>query len=189
MFRLYSAQMAERIIRRLSPRIQAISGRYAIPAPVLQAILYQEITKIDVLDIAADLLVRLNWLRLTLRYTQIFARVGIDAINFAVDRGLTTTETLRIPVQRRLDRNRPRDLRLIWRLLKRNKGFNLELAALNLLSAAEQKTGRIDFQSFSPEELKLIFTRYNGTSKTISGYGRETYQQYLRYTGMNKATV
>lgn len=211
MFRLYSAQMAERILLRLSPRIRVLSERYAIPAPVLQAVLYQEITKIDVLDIAADLLVRLNWLRLTLRgrldgelpkklglwnkldsstgYAQIFGRVGIDAINFALDRGLTTMEALRIPVQRRLDRDRPRDLRLVWRLLKRNTGFNLEVAALNLLSAAEEKTGRIDFSSFSPEELKLIFTRYNGTSKTVSAYGKEAYQHYLRYTERNKAAV
>ena len=210
-FRLYSAAMAERIIRRLSPRIKALSERYAIPAPVLQAVLYQEITKIDILDVAADLLVRLNWLRLTLRgkldgelparlilwnkldsstgYAQIFGRVGIEAINFALDRGLTTMEALKIPVQRRLDPARPRDLRLVWRLLKRNKGFNLEIAALNLLSAAEEKTGRIDFSSFSPEELKLIFTRYNGTAKSISAYGKEAYQHYLRYTESNKATV
>ena len=166
MFRLYSASMTERIIRRLSPRIQSLSARYAIPAAVLQAVLYQEITKIDILDIAADLLVRFNWLRLTLSgkldgemptglspwnkldsstgYAQIFARVGIDAINFALDRGLTTMEDLKIPVQRRLDRDRPRDVRLIWRLLKRSKSFNLELAALNLLAAAEEKTGRTD---------------------------------------------
>ena len=211
MFRLYSTSMTERIIKRLTPRIRALSERYAIPAAVLQAVLYQEITKIDVLDIAADLLVRFNWLRLTLRgkldgemptglspwnkldsstgYAQIFARVGIDAINFALDRGLTTMEALKIPVQRRLDRDRPRDVRLIWRLLKRSKSFNLELAALNLLAAAEEKTGRIDFASFSPEELKLIFTRYNGTGKAVSAYGKAAYQQYLRYTGMNKATV
>ena len=211
MFRLYSASMTERIIKRLTPRIEALSARYAIPAPVLQAVLYQEISKIDVLDIAADLLVRFNWLRLTLRgkldgeipdgispwnkldsstgYAQIFARVGIDAINFALDRGLTTMDALKIPVQRRLDRNRPRDLRLIWRLLKRSKSFNLELAALNLLSAAEEKTGRISFASFSPEELKLIFTRYNGTAKSVSAYGKAAHQQYLRYQDMNKAAV
>ena len=211
MFRLYSASMTERIIKRLTPRIRSLSARYAIPAPVLQAMLYQEISKIDVLDIAADLLVRFNWLRLTLRgkldgempsglslwnkldsstgYAQIFARVGIDAINFALDRGLTTMEALKIPVQRRLDRDRPRDVRLIWRLLKRNKSFNLELAALNLLSAAEEKTGRTDFSSFSPEELKLIFTRYNGTSRSVSAYGKAAYQQYLRYQEINKAAV
>ena len=211
MFKLYTPQAAERIIRRLSSRIGTLSERYAIPAPVLQTILYQEITKIDIFDIAADLLVRFNWLRLTLRgkldgelptglslwnkldsstgYAQIFARVGIDAVNFALERGLTTMEALKIPVRRRLDRNRPRDLRLIWRLLNRDRSFNLEIAALNLLSCAEERTGRIDFASCSPEELKQIFTRYNGTGKSVSAYGREAYAHFLRYTEINQAAV
>ena len=56
-------------------------------------------------------------------------------------------------------------------------------AALNLLSAAEEKTGRIDFPSYSPEELKLIFTRYNGTVPHITPYGEAVYRHYLRYAG------
>ena len=47
MFRLYSAQTAETIIRRMDASIRRVSARYQIPAPVLRAILFQEITQID----------------------------------------------------------------------------------------------------------------------------------------------
>ena len=201
MLRLYSARAAERIIRRLDAPIQDISARYALPAPVLQAVLYQEITQIDLLDMLADGLTALNLLRLAGRanlpkgrgvfhkydcstgYAQIFARVGIEAVNFALDRGLASPEALGLPA-RRLDAAKPRDLRLVWRRLHREPAFNLELAALNLLSAAEEKTGRIDFASYSPEELQRILTRYNGTSPTVSAYGKAAYAQYLRYQSM-----
>ena len=48
MFKLYTPQAAERIIRRLSSRIGTLSKRYAIPAPVLQTILYQEMSSISI---------------------------------------------------------------------------------------------------------------------------------------------
>lgn len=199
--RLYSAHAAERIIRRLDAPIRQISARYALPAPVLQAVLFQEISQIDLLDVLADALVALNLLCLAGRstlpkkrsilykcdsstgYTQIFARVGIEAVNYALDRHLTTAEALGLP-SRRLNAADPRDLRLVWRRLHRKPVFNLELAALNLLSAAEEKTGRIDFASYTPEELQHILTRYNGTSPTVSAYGKSAYAQVLRYAAM-----
>ena len=211
MFRLYSAQTAETIIRRMDASIRRVSARYRIPAPVLQAILFQEITQIDLFDLFADWLVQLNLLRLSLRgrldeklprrrglwnkldsstgYAQIFGRVGIRAINFALDRGLSTAEELSVPADRRLDADSPRDLRMIWKRLHREVSFNLEVAALNLLSAAEEKTGRIDFASYTPEELQQILTRYNGTSREISSYGKTAYAHVLRYTENEKTAV
>lgn len=209
MFRLYSARTAEKIIDRLDAQIRRISARYAIPAPVLQAVLFQEITQIDLFDVFADWLVRFNWLRLSRKgrlgailrrrrslwykldsstgYAQIFGRVGIDAINFALDRGLTSAQALSLPAGRRLDAKDPDDLQMIWKRLHRERVFNLEVAALNLLSAAEEKTGRIDFRSYTPEELQLILTRYNGTSREISTYGKTAYAHVLRYTENAKA--
>ena len=206
MLKLYSKKAAERIIRRLSPRIGEISARYSLPAPVIKAVLFREITGIDLFDPLADLLVRCNWLRVSLTekpgtsgrrsgqgkglfgkldsstgYAQIFAFVGIDAVNFALDRGFCTLESLGLPPDRRPDRNDLRDLRYFWHRLKRQREFNLELASLNLLSAAEEVTGRINFGSYSPEELKRIFTRYNGTAKTVTAYGEAAYADYLRY--------
>lgn len=211
MFKLYSARTAENIIRRMDATIRRISARYAIPAAVLRAVLYQEITQIDLLDLFADWLVQFNWRRLSLRgalsaetlkkrgllykldsstgYAQVFARVGIEALNFGLDRGLVTAEELSLPPEKRLDAKEPRDLQLIWRRLHRERAFNLELAALNLLSAAQEKTGRIDFSSYSPEELQLILTRYNGTSREISHYGKSAYAHVLRYAEMEQAAV
>lgn len=198
MLRLYSDRAAERIIRRLDAPIRAIAARYGLPAPLLQAVLFREITQIDLFDPLADSLVALNLWRLRRRdsfpkkrgllyktdsstgYAQIFGRVGVEALNFALDRGLATAADLDLP-EKRLDANRPRDRRLVWRRLRREPVFNLTLAALNLLAAAEEKTGRIDFASYSPEELQRILTRYNGTSPTVSAYGRAAYADYLRY--------
>ena len=202
MLRLYSDRAAERIIRRLDGTIRDLCARYALPAPLLQAVLYREITQIDLFDPLADGLVAVNLWRLRRRdtfprkrgllhkcdsstgYAQIFGCVGIEAVNFALDRGLTTAAALGLP-EGRLDANRPRDRRLVWRRLRWEPVFNLTLAALNLLSAAEEKTGRIDFFSYTPEELQLIFTRYNGTSPTISAYGKAAYGDYLRYAAKN----
>ena len=69
---------------------------------------------------------------------------------------------------------------MIWNRLNRSPRFNLEIAALNLLSAAKEKTGRLDFAGYTPEEIKRIYTRYNGTSATITEYGESTYRHYKR---------
>lgn len=197
---LYSPRAAERILRRLDGQIEALSARYAIPGAVIRAVLWQEITNIDLLDPLADCLVRLNWLRLRLfsgltgrpmqmkkrpgnpfwkldsstGYAQIFAFVGVNALNFAMDRGL-------VPPGPRPDPDSAEDRRRVWMRLRRDGAYNLELAALNLLSAAEEKTGRLDFAAYSAEELKRIFTRYNGTSKEITPYGEACYRHYLRF--------
>ncbi|MBR2703373.1 MAG: hypothetical protein IKE47_04335, partial [Oscillospiraceae bacterium] len=59
--------------------------------------------------------------------------------------------------------------------------FNLKCSALNLLHAAFQMTGRVDFGQYTEEELKLIFTRYNGNVKQISAYGEKAYRYYLNF--------
>ena len=206
MLRLYSDRAAERIIRRLDAPIRDLCARYGLPAPLLQAVLYREITQIDLFDPLADGLVTVNLWRMRRRdsfpkkrgllykcdsstgYAQIFGRVGIEAVNFALDRGLTSAADLGLP-EGRLDANRPRDRRLVWRRLRREPVFNLTLAALNLLSAAEEKTGRIDFASYGPEDLQRILTRYNGTSPAISAYGKAAYADYLRYAAKTEPPV
>ena len=46
---------------------------------------------------------------------------------------------------------------------------------------AEEMTSRIDFGGFTPGELKLILSRYNGRVKSITAYGEEAYGHYQRY--------
>lgn len=197
MLKLYSAKAAERIIARHGAWIETLSKRYAMPGACLKAILFSELTAIDALDLVADALVQFNqrsdraeavgaqgFLKKTdssTGYAQIFAFVAINAINYAADRGLTSYDALGLPADRRLDPASLPDLRLVWRRLHRDPEFNLEAAALNLLSAAEEMTGRIDFASYTPEELKLIFTRYNGNFRDVSPYGEAAYRHYLRY--------
>ena len=197
MLKLYSEKAAERIIARYGAWIGTLSARYTLLGACLKAILFSELTAIDALDLVADALVQINqrrdrvgavgaqgFLRKTdssTGYAQIFAFVAINAINFAADRGYTTYAALGLPEDRRLDPAALPDLRLVWGRLHREPEFNLEAAALNLLAAAEEMTGRIDFASYSPEELKLVFTRYNGNFRDVSPYGEAAYRHYLRY--------
>lgn len=195
MLKLYSPKAAERIIARYAPQIDEISSRFALPAACLKAILYQEITGIDLFDVLMDLLVQRNQRRgvsgagrlqrtdSSTGYAQIFGFVAINAVNFAADRGLASYAALDLPADHRLDAGALPDIRLVWGRLHRDPVFNMTAAALNLLSAAEEKTGRIDFPSYSPEELKLIFTRYNGTIPHVTPYGEAVYRHYLRYLG------
>ena len=193
MLKLYSPNSAERILRKYRGTIDAVAARYALPAPFIEAILYVEITGIDLFDPLADLLVRLSGGRKrgllgrrdsSTGYGQIFGFVAINAANFAVERGLTSYTALGLP-ERRLDPKDAADCYLVWSRLNREPEFNIELCALNLLCAAEEVTGRIDFSGYSPEEIQRIFTRYNGTVPHITPYGEAAYREYLRYAALN----
>ncbi len=184
MLKLISPRRAESILKEQDAWIGTVAERYGVPAAVIRAILYQEMTAIDLLDAAADLVV---WSGLFAKkdsstgYAQIFGRVGLDAVNFAADRGLADYRSLGVTCDHRLERKNEKDVRLMWKLLRRDRRANIEIAALNLLCAAEEMTGRIDFGSFSPEELKLVLTRYNANVRHVTPYGESVYRHYLRY--------
>ena len=194
MLKLYRPKAAERIIRRYDGKIEAVAAHYSLPAPFIRALLYTELIRIDILDPVADLLVRLNGHRAgglankrdsSTGYGQIFGFVAINAANFAVARGLTTYAALGLP-ESRLDPTSASDLRLVWDRLNRDPSFNIELSALNLIAAADEVIGRIDFSSFSPEEIQRVYTRYNGTAPQITAYGKEAYAHYLRYAAAER---
>ena len=192
MLKLYSPKAAERIIRRQKETIDDIAARYAVPAPFIQALLYTELIRIDVFDPLADLLVRMNHGNGTALlnkrdsstgYGQIFGFVAVNAVNFAVERGLERSADIGLP-DRQLDPDNPADVFLVWNHLNREPEFNIALSTLNLISAAEEITGRIDFSSYSPDEIRRIYTRYNGTVPHITPYGEEAYSHYLRYAAL-----
>ena len=211
MLQIYNSNASERILKTYAEDIREITASYALPAPFLQSILYQEITRIDLTDLLVDAYVRLNWMICSIQeringgmpgnrtmnrgrslkwkldsstgYAQIFAFVAINAVNFAVEHGITTYQELGIHSDHVLDPDTPADRRWMWHRLNHDRVFNLKAAALNLIAAAEEVTGRIDFAGYSEEEIKRIFTRYNGTMKQISAYGEEAYRHYLRYAG------
>ena len=189
MLKLYGPKAAERILRRYDGTVRAVAARYALPAPFIDALLYTELVRIDLLDPLADAVVALNHRFGTALlgkrdsstgFGQIFGFVAVNAANFAVSHGLTSYASLGLP-ERRLDPADSADVRLVWRHLNREPDFNIELSALNLLAAAEEVTGRMDFSSFTPDEIRRVYTRYNGTVPHITPYGEEAYRHYLRY--------
>ena len=150
----------------------------------MKAIFFQEMTLMDALDPVADFVAFVGVFPKKDSSTgiaQIFGYVGLNAANFAVDRGLATYESLGISSKRRLDPGNRADVRLVWRLLHHDMHANIELATLNLLVAADEMVGRIDFDSFSPEELKLVLTRYNADVDYITPYGEQAYEYHLRF--------
>lgn len=189
MLKLYSPKAAERILRRYDGTIRAVAARYALPAPFIDALLYTELVRIDLLDPLADAVVALNHRFGTALlgkrdsstgFGQIFGFVAVNAANFAVSRGLTSYTSLGLP-ERKLDPADSADIRLVWHRLNREPDFNIELCALNLLAAAEEVTGHMDFSGFTPDEIRRVYTRYNGTVPHVTPYGEEAYRHYLRY--------
>ncbi|MBQ2658224.1 MAG: hypothetical protein IJF87_06620 [Erysipelotrichaceae bacterium] len=184
MIRIISNKKAERIIKRYQEWIDTVAQSYRLPSAVIKAILYIEMTRMDILDPLVDLIVGTYLFAKkdsSTGYAQIFAYVGVNAVNFAVDEGLTDYQKLNIPADHRLDSDDPKDVHLMWIYLHRNPETNIEIAALNILSAAREKTGRLDFTTFSEDELKLVLTRYNANTDHITKYGEEAYGHYLRY--------
>ena len=202
MIKLYSVKKTERILAGYDGWIETVSERYAIPSAMVKAVLRKEIADIDLLDPVADLLVRLYWLRRRLfggnmanrrgvfakrdsstGYAQIFAYVAINAANYALEHGLDDAAGLGLPEDRRLDGTNEDDLHAMWLRLKRDIRFNIQMGALNLISAADEMNGHTDFARYTPEELRRAFTRYNARTDRITAYGKEVYGYYLRYCG------
>lgn len=184
MLKLYSEKKTEQILQRYSFFIGNIAEKYHVPSALIKAVLYQEMIQIDLMDALADFCVLLRIPKRTdssTGYAQIFGYVGLKAVNFAVDQGLATYESLKIDCGHRLDEGNPKDVRYIWKKLHSDKRSNIEIAVLNILSCAEEKTGKIDFGSYSEQELKRILTRYNANVDFITRYGEEAYRNFLRY--------
>ena len=184
MIRLYSPDKARKVIESYGAWIATVSGRYGVPVAVIKAMLFQEMTQIDAMDVVADVVVSTG---LTSKkdsstgYAQIFGWVGLAAVNYAVDRGLATYQSLGITCDHRLDVSNINDVRLVWKLLNTNPRANIEIATINLLVAAEEMVGRTDFATFGEQELKLVFTRYNANVQHVTPYGEEAYRYYEDY--------
>ena len=211
MLKIYTQPQIEKIIAGQAEWLASLERMYGIPRACIQAVLFKEMSDTDILDILADFAVKCYWIKFdalsffrrilkkpplrdfpggllkkrdsSIGYAQIFGYVAIRAIHFSFSHGLDgDLASFNLPARKSLDEKNPADLRLIWRKLNQDPAFNLRMAALNLISAAEEMTGRIDFSSYTPEEFQLIFTRYNADSRSITAYGRETYQCFLSFS-------
>ncbi|MBR1845750.1 MAG: hypothetical protein IJ792_04040 [Oscillospiraceae bacterium] len=214
MLKLYSKKKAKQMIETYSDWITHVSEMHSIPEAYIKAILYKEIIEIDLFDPVADFAVKTYWARYGLRkrlyqkglvkraeprfrhgilgkkdsstgYAQIFAYVAINAANFGWDRGIATYDSLGIRSDHRLSGGNPDDLCMMWNLLSKDRKVNIALASLNLVSAAEEMNGHVDFDRYSEEEIKRTFTRYNANVRYITKYGEEAYRYYLGYSGQS----
>ena len=189
LMKLIGPKKTERILTRYNAWIHAVSERYGVPASAIKAILYQEMTIINLMDVAADLVVQTNLFRKkdsSTGYAQIFGYVGVNALNFAVDRKLATYDSVGIACTHRLDPHNPKDVRLMWKKLRSNPKINIEIATMNLLAAADEVVGRTDFHTFSADELKLVLTRYNANTRHITPYGERAFAKYEEYEEASK---
>lgn len=198
MIHLYSEEQALQMLERCGSDISRICLECGLPPACLKAVLMMELKRMDILDPLADTVVAVNWLGAPLLhpspdtgnplqkldsstgYGQIFSRVAIEAIRFAREHGISCAAIS--DLKPGLSPDDQEDLRLVWRRLNRDQVFNLSCSALNLLHCAWQMTGRLAFGSYSPQELKLIFTRYNADVKQVTAYGEEAYAWYLRFS-------
>lgn len=184
MWKPYSIKRTEHIITNMTPKIETVAQKYGMPAAALKAVLRKEMPQINWMDFAADLAVACGGILKqdsSTGYMQIFGWVGLNAVNFAVDEGLATYQSLGLRVDHRLDPHNRADVRWIWKKMQTDRTANLEIAALNLISCAKEMTGRIDFVHYTEEEWKLLFTRYNQNTRKVTPYGEETYAHYVRY--------
>ena len=195
--RIYSTGRAKKIVEENASLIDSICSSCCLPPAYLKAVLLMEIPQIDLKDVLADAVVKMNWLRYSLfhvytperhtrnplrkfdsstGYGQIFARVAIEAILFAEERDIIEKGSFSAE---KLSPQDPDSLRYVWKRLNSDKVFNLSCSALNIIHAACQMTGRVDFGSYNEREKKLIFSRYNGNVKHITAYGEEAYRHYI----------
>ena len=188
MIKLYSLEKTEKIIKEMEPSIHKASEDYHVPEAFIKAILYREIKEIDLLDVMVDVVVKSRLLsRLFHRYDsstgygQIYGFVAINALNFALENQLVTKTKLGLPEDRKFSSKDPEDVRFIWLKLHEDREFNLDLSVLNMVFGASETVGRRDFSTFSAEEYKLAFSRYNANTKKITAYGEEVYSYYMTY--------
>ena len=195
MLRLYGENKARKIIADQNALIESICAYYHVPSAYLKAVLLMEIPEINAFDALADAVVGFNWLRYShggsftidrhtrnpLRkfdsstgYGQIFSQVAIEAILFAESEGIP----LNLGITGELFPFRPEDLERVWKRLHGDRVFNLSCAVLNIIHAAFEMTGRVDFENYGEEEIKMILTRYNGNAQRISEYGEKAYRLY-----------
>ena len=189
MIKLFSKEKIEQIIRQYDEWIRTVARKYSIPAALIKAVLFQEMTCLDLADVAVDAVVRSQLFPKkdsSTGYSQIFGYVGVNAINFAIDRGLADAASLGLPTDRRLDPKDQNDVHMVWDLLNRDPRANIEIATLNLLSCAEEMTGRIDFPNYTDDEIRLLLTRYNANVKHITSYGNYVFDHYQRYLAEEK---
>ena len=203
--RIITRKKAYSIIERYSGYTDEISVKYGIDPAAIKAVALKEMAEINLADLFADLLVRLNYLFYALGgrkkngkqkksvlikrdsstgYCQIFARVALIALNYGCSKGMTTYRESGVEREEcSLEPSSFDDVFYIWKRLHRDIRFNFNMALLNLISAGEETVGHTRFGDYTPDDMKRMFSRYNASTNRITRYGEETYRIYEELRG------
>lgn len=109
---------------------------------------------------------------------QIFAKTAIDAYNYNVKRcNITGTE---------LDSTDWKTVYNVWKNLKDNSNYSLQMAALVLLRGADLVDVSEITYNYTEDEVKKVLARYNGTNSDATAYGERNYNIYKIFEKYNK---
>lgn len=111
-------------------------------------------------------------------FGQIFASTAIDAINYAVDRGLYYGKKYNIKDWK--------DVWEIWQKLHNDINFNIEICALVLIWGANDVGINGIKYSYTDQELKEIIARYNGEGVDAAAYGQRNLETYKIFEYYNE---
>lgn len=112
---------------------------------------------------------------------QIFARTAIDATNFAVQKGISSSKPF--------DAADWRSVWQMWRNLQVDR-MNIAQAALVLIRAADQTNVGEDYWNFPAADIRTVLARYNGTNADATEYGRRNYGLYTileKYNALSRS--
>ena len=184
--------------------ITEIANAYNINKAFIQTILFRELWCLNQADILGDNLVEsyFSWkdacefwenqndiYKATVDYPtppiiqkedssvglgQIFARVAIKAYNEAIDRG-TISGTKK-------DKDNWKDCKEVWFNLRDDNEYNIRMSSLNILSCVDEFGFDNNYLSYTPDQCKLVFTRYNANQHTINDYAEACYTYYQIFT-------
>jgi hypothetical protein len=159
--------------------IQRVSTYYRVPAAVLQTLLFREQRFIDIRDWVADILVGNGITKQSSTgVMQVTTKTAINAINYAVSNGYTSPNDLGVDLHAPLSYSNEHDRSLIWQQLKNDSDFNIEVASMIVRMNADNIAGNKDIAHYTPDEMRRLFTSYNGTGPSAKNYGEECYHWY-----------
>lgn len=69
----------------------------------------------------------------------------------------------------------------IWKRLKNDSDFNVEIAAMIIRMNADGIAGTKDISLYTPTEMRSLFASYNGTGTSAKNYGEECYNWYSSF--------
>lgn len=184
----YSTNEAIDKILKYDKTISSASASWGVNKALIQALLLRELTCYNVLDDVADAAVmnyyvykqqledymKMDWLRQVLVGTptpvlpqredsstglgQIFAKTGMSARNYC----LTKSE-------KKFSYSNWKERRIVWYNLKDNDGYNI-ITIAKILKMEAKGINKINLQSPSTSDAKLLLTRYNnGGTNTVGG--------------------